>query len=239
MNTLVREHFDFSGGTVEETDAGPVIRGVTICGFNSVHGYDYLPAEVWGNGRAKEIYEGVPSYADHDKRSVTTKLGWWSNVGVKEDGRPKGDYHLCPEHPMCKSVVWAAKYNPGFFAVSHQAHVKWGTRNGRKVVEGITGRAISVDLVDKGGTLGGLFESAHGKASAHGRVTVATVKEYADKLGRKCSVEQLLKLKTLVREDEYGAATMMPDAPVADAEETAADDGIDSAFLSVCMKEIR
>src|SRR5262249_53408607 len=154
--------FDRSG-EVDETGPYPVIHGVLICGDTSKWGYDYL-REAWTD-EVLAAYEGIDSYANHDKagedRDVLDKVGWFKNVRSRTDGRPEGDYCLIPEHPLTPRIVFAAKHNPKLFPMSHRAHVKWGTRNGRRVVEGIT-QAISVDVVGTGGTTGGLFESAPG-----------------------------------------------------------------------------
>lgn len=225
---LVREQFAFSGGTVDESGPYPVIRGVLICGLTSEHGYDYLPG-AWTDEALKQ-YDGVASYANHDRngepRDVNDKVGWFENPRRRPDGRPEGDYCLNPEHPLCKSVVWAAKHKPDFYAMSHRAHVAYGTRNGRKVVESF-GRIHSVDLVGKGGTTGGIFE--HGKG---GGPVPQTVKEYLDKLAPRMGVDQLIVARTLVREDDYAGAPMAAGAPDPAAPETDAAEGLKSALMS-------
>ena len=166
-------------------------------------------------------------HGDGDQTAM--KLGWWENVTTREDGRPQGDYCLNPKHPLAPAVIWAAKHRPNFYTMSHVADVKKVKRpDGRIVVESIVGRAHSVDLVDTGGTTGGLFESAHKR----GRPVAMTVKEYANKLAPKCSVEQLLKLRTLVKEDGMGDAPMSATAPDPAADATTGDQGTDATFLS-------
>ncbi|MBA4192224.1 MAG: hypothetical protein C0467_30005 [Planctomycetaceae bacterium] len=231
-DTLVRESFDFSGGAVDEGGPYPVIKGVLICGLTSKHGYDYLPS-AWSDEDLKR-YEGISSYEGHKDgpRLPSEKVGWFQNVRRRPDGRPEGDYVLEPDHQMTPRVIRAAKHNPKGFMLSHQANVKWGMKDGRRVVEGFK-NIHSVDLVGDGGTTGGIFESAPGSKA----VTIK-VSDYATKLAPKLSLEQLVKLKTLVKEDG-GDAPMMPDAPPADGAETSGDDGIDSAFLSAGMAALK
>lgn len=234
MGEIVRESVACleGAGKVVMTPAGPVIPNALICGLTSVHGYDYDPA-CWANGRAREIYEGAESYADHAVEgapSVFTKLGWWENVRTDEIGRPRGDYHLCPEHPLTARVVWAREHKPDFYSFSHVCEINKTLRNGRVVVTSITGKAKSIDLVYKGGTTAGIHEHAH----QGGRM--ATVREYAAALVKRpaATVEQVLKLKQLVREDEYGGAAMVADAPPADGDGDV-EAGITASFLSAAQ----
>lgn len=232
----VSESFSFSGGTVDESGPYPVIRGALICGLKSVHGYDYDP-RCWENGRAKEIYEGLDSYVGHKdgERDPREKLGWWENVRTRPDGRPEGDYCVCPEHPMAKTVVWAAKHKPDFVKFSHVADVKKAKQaNGRIAVESI-GKAHSIDLVSTGGTTGSLLESGHKRKGN----TVALVKEYGNKLAPKCTVEQLLKLRWLVKEDGMGDVPMPSDAPDPVADATSGDQGIDAAFMAAATAQLQ
>ncbi|HXD85496.1 MAG TPA: hypothetical protein VN641_03315, partial [Urbifossiella sp.] len=46
-------------------------------------------------------------------------------------GRPEADYYLEPDHPLTPRLIRAAKHYPAAFAMSHQAHVNFGDRNGR------------------------------------------------------------------------------------------------------------
>ena len=233
----VTESFSFSGGTVDESGPYPVIRGVVICGLESVHGYGYDPAACWAAGKAKAVYEGLWSYAGHGagERDPHAKLAWWENVRTRPDGRPEGDYCLNPEHLLCKSVVWAAKHKPDFYTMSHVADVRKVKRpDGRVVVESI-GKAHSIDLVCTGGTTGGLFESAHKGATN----VPTTVKEYTKRLGAKCDVGQLLKLHALVKEDGFGDAPMPADAPDPAADATSGQDGVDAAFVAAAMSEVQ
>lgn len=239
MPELVRESFAFSGGDVDLTGVYPVIRGALICGAVSEHGYRY-PKETWTPQTLKK-YEGAPSFEGHrdGSRLPSEKIGWWENIRIREsDGLPVGDYHLEPSHPLTERLVRAAQKggNPRLYAMSHVASVNFGTRNGEKVVESI-GTVHSIDVVSKGGTTGGIFESGkpiQGKAMK--------VKEFTKALAGKLDVGQLLKLHTVmkpgfVREDGYSDADMMPGSPDPAAADTGADKGMDTAFLSLCTKE--
>lgn len=238
----VAESFSFSGGKVDRSGPYPRIKGVVICGLRSVHGYEYDP-RVWENGRAKAMYEGLDSFVGHapdDQDRTAGKLGWWENVTVRTDGKPQGDYCLNPKHPLAESVLWAAQYRPDFYKMSHVADVRKVKKpDGRIVVENMAARARSIDLVENGGTTETLFESGRKRGTHVATKTLVTVREYANKLAPKCSVEQLLKLRTLVKEDGMGDAPMMPDAPDPAADATSGDDGIDSAFQAAAMQEIQ
>lgn len=234
-HTLVRESFALapSSPTVDESGAYPVIRGVSLCGLTSEHGYDYLP-EAWTDADIKR-YDGLPSYEGHadGTRKPSEKVGWFENPRRRANGQPEADYHLEPDHPMTPRLIRAAKNNPKLFALSHTAHVRWGERSGRRVVEGF--RSIhSVDVVDRGGTNGGIFESAPTGGTAMPAVKIS---DYATKLAPKLSLEQLVKLKTLVQEE--GAADMPADAPAPDAAGTQGQDGVDAAFLAAGMAALK
>lgn len=229
---LVEEQFAFSGGTVDESGPYPIIRGVHLCGLESKHGYSYLPT-AWTDAAIQQ-YDGADSYEGHKAgpRLPSEKVGVFHSPRRRQDGTPEADYHLEPDHPMTPRLIRAAKHDQSRYALSHRAHVQWGTRGGKRVVEGFGG-VLTVDVVGSGGTTGGIFESA-----PTGGRTVSTAKEYANKLAPKLDVGQLLKLKTLVQEDDFGAAPMPADAPAPDAADTTADGGIDSAFQAVALKEI-
>jgi hypothetical protein len=162
---IVREQTPLTCRTVDESGPYPIIRGVRLCGLTSEHGYDYLPT-AWA-GNALKLYEGIDSYEGHKDgvRLPSEKVGVFRNITRRPDGTPQGDYLLEPDHPMTPRLIRAAKHNPTLYAMSHQAHVRWGTRDGRKVVEGL-GRVHSVDVVSRGGTTGGIFEAA--PAVVHG-----------------------------------------------------------------------
>jgi len=231
---IVAEATPFEG-RVDTSGPYPRIRAVRICGLVSEHGYDYSP-RAWDDAAIRQ-YEGLPSYVGHAAgvRHPADKVGWFENVRRRPDGTPEGDYCLNPKHPLAESVVWAAEHRPDFYAVSHRAHVgRWGTANGRRVVEGI-GQALSVDLVSVGGTNGGLAESHPGE-----RAVSQTVTQYADALGRRCNLAQIARLRWLVQEDDgdMGDAPMMADAPPPDAA-TDPDDGVSAAFLSAATAKIQ
>jgi hypothetical protein len=223
-------------GKVVQTPAGPVLQGALVCGPESKWGYEY-PVEVWTDATLK-TYENLPSFSGHNATNQQPdpekKLGWFTNIRRRGNGQPEGDYHVNPEHPLAKSVVWAAEHNPSFYAFSHQAFVDYEIKNGRKVVKSIT-KPVSCDLVVAGATTGGIFEHS----PFPGARTVATVKEYLTKLAPKLDLNQLTKAKSmlvLVKEG-YDETPMSATAPDPVAPETTADGGMDSAFMALCMKE--
>ncbi|VTT98931.1 Uncharacterized protein OS=Planctomyces brasiliensis (strain ATCC 49424 / DSM 5305 / JCM 21570 / NBRC 103401 / IFAM 1448) GN=Plabr_0221 PE=4 SV=1 [Gemmataceae bacterium] len=231
--TLVRESFALapSSPVVDESGPYPVIRGVSLCGLTSEHGYEYLPT-AWTDADIKR-YDGLPSYEGHadGTRKPSEKVGWFENSRRRPSGQPEADYFLEPDHPMTPRLIRAAKNNPKLFALSHTAHVRWGERSGRRVVEGF--RSIhSVDVVDRGGTNGGIFESAPG-----GTAVKVKISDYANRLAPKLTIEQLVKLKTLVKEE--GGSDMPADAPAPDAAGTGGQDGVDAAFLAAGMAALK
>lgn len=161
----VRESFAFSGGRVDESGPYPVIRGVLLCGPTSEHGYDYPPS-AWTDEDIR-AYEGIKSFEGHrdGQRFPSEMVGVFKNPRRRADGMPEADFHLEPDHPLTPRLIRAAKHDPSRFSFSQTAQVNFGTRGGRKVVEGFkrsAGRPLihTVDVVNIGATTGGIFESA-------------------------------------------------------------------------------
>lgn len=229
---LVREQLALSGGVVDESGPYPIIRGVLLCGLTSEHGYSYLPT-AWTD-EALGQYEGLDSYEGHKDgpRLPSEKVGVFHAPRRRADGRPEADYHLEPDHPLTPRLIRAARHDPTRYSLSHTAHVKWGSVNGKRVVEGF-GRIHTADVVSRGGTTGGIFEHA----PPGGRAVPQTVKEYLDKAAPRLGVERMAKALTLVKEDDYGSAPMPADAPAADADpDEAISAGFKAAIMAVVSK---
>jgi hypothetical protein len=237
MDELVRESFPLDlSGRVEMTAAGPILHGALICGDESEWGYPY-PRSLWTDATLL-TYEGLPSFTGHnttgEQPDPDKKLGWWTNVRRRpNDGRPEGDYHLNPKHTLCESVVWAAEHNPSFYAFSHQAYLRKETVAGKLTVTGIV-KPVSVDLVVRGATTGGIFEHA-----PIGVRKVTTAKVYLTALAPKLDLKQLVKARTMLTlaKEGYDDAPMAATAPDPAAPATTADQGMDATTVSLCVKE--
>ncbi len=201
------------------------IDDVLICGHESANGRDY-PAEVFR--RDFKAYEGRPVNCDHGREpSVDRRFGWFSNVRVGEDGRPRGTLNVLTTHPMAARVLEAADRNPALFGFSHVAMCETRTANGREIVEAIK-RVESIDLVAEPATTKGLFESKG--------ADVFTFKKLVEWVAKhpKASTKQALKVKGLVEElgDGMGDTAAMPEEPAA---ETDPDEAITGGFRSGIM----
>lgn len=208
-------------GAKANRDTG-TIEGVLICGHESANNRDY-PAEVFRRDHA--VYEGRPVNCDHGRdATVDRRFGWFSNVRVGEDGKPRGTLNALKSHPMYERVMEAAERNPALFGFSHVAMCETRTERGREIVEAI--KAVeSIDLVAEPATTKGLFES---KGAA-----VFTFKKLAEWVARhpKSTVKQNLKVKGLV--EDLGEMGDMPAAePVA---ETDPEEAITGGFRSGIM----
>jgi hypothetical protein len=232
----VTESFPFSGGTVDRSGKYPVIRGVLLCGRESAWKRRYL-SEAFAGDRLK-VYDDRPVYLNHSEskgsRKYEDQVGWVEPGTVRHnaDGLPVGDIGIKPTHLQAESVLWDVENRPQNCSMSHVADIN--TREGaggwREVVE--CKYVDSVDIVTSGATTSTMFREG-------GRPVVMKVKEYANKLAPKCSVEQLLKLRELAREDDMGGAAMAADAPAPDADGTDAGAGVDAAFEAAILAEIK
>jgi hypothetical protein len=210
---VVAEAVPFEGGTVDESGPYPVIRGALICGLRSQHGYDYL-AESWTPDALRQ-YAERPCYEGHRNgpRLPSEKVGIWRDPRVAPDGRPVGDIHLEPDHPMTPRLVRAAKHDPKRYAFSHRAEVSFGKRAGRKVVESL-GRVYSVDVVDYGGTTAGIFEHGKYRESTVGKISL---RQYGQRFGPRWGAKKWATFEQ-VCEDMGGMADMPAvDEPPPDA----------------------
>lgn len=216
----------FAGCRVDR--AAGVIFNVKLCGLSSDNGRDYLP-EMFRRDHGK--YAEALIYFNHDReRRVENIAGRIKNPRVDADGTPRGDAHLDLDHKDVPRVLRWAEEDPTRVGFSHVADCKLTYPNGRETVEALE-YVESVDIVAQPATVGGLFEGR-----GNGGRTVATVKEYLDKLAPKCGVDQLLKVRLLLKEDDFGSAPMMDAAPP--AEEAGAEDGITAAVKAAAQKEI-
>jgi hypothetical protein len=215
----------FTGCRVNR-DAG-TIDNVLICGTASANGRDY-PVSVFRRDYTK--YEMRPVNCDHGSvATVDRRFGWFSDVKIGPDGRPRGTLNCLKSHPMYERVMEAAERNPTLFGFSHVAicRTKPGT-GGREVVEAIES-VESIDLVAEPATTKSLFE---------GKIVRLTVKQLAEALVKhpRTSFKAVRALKWLAEMDGMDAVPATLDAPADDAEPGAA---LDQAFLDAAVAEMR
>ncbi len=142
------------------------LRGVRLLGERSAnappfnHVYPRSTREA-----ALYLFEGVRVNCDHpdpDKasqtRSVRDGMGFITNVREAGDGL-YGDWHFNPAHELAANVCWEAANNPRgiAFSINGQSGSKRRSDDGM-IVEAIDALS-SVDLVSRGATTNGLFES--------------------------------------------------------------------------------
>lgn len=135
--------------------------------------------------RFAAAYEGRVVNVGHRKRpddydDPLVKFGELRNVTADDEGL-KGDLHFNPKHGFAEPFLWACEHNPGLYALSHHALVRWAPAldsDGRKVAESIDAVA-SVDIVSVGGTTSGVFESDQSGAPMTPEEVAATVTDAA------------------------------------------------------------
>ena len=221
---LLTEQYKFAGGKVNRE--GGFIDDVLICGTSSANNRDY-PTAVFRRDFAK--YEGRPVNADHGREAtVSRRLGWFSNVKVGEDGKPRGRLNLLKSHDLYESVMEAAERNPALYGMSHVAMCK--TRRdistGREVVESIE-EVESIDLVADPATTPGFFESRR-----KGKAVKISLKTFVERFGAKWGPKRWADATKLV--EELGD---MGDAPVMD--EPPADGGDEGDLKSGLMAALQ
>jgi hypothetical protein len=258
--TLVAESaFDLTGTRVDRSGAVPKIIGALICGTKSNRGYPYKP-NAWSDEAIKAI-ENRPGYVGHGKpgepRDLKDKIVIWTNPRRREDGQPIADAEVNPKHKLAETLLWAAEHKPNFCCFSHKSHVNWEGEPHHSAVESIR-ETLSIDLVGEGGTTQSLFDAAkivyesaraiyESAANPRGStVPNPTIRQFAQKLGQRCDVSQLLKLNfllgkvknkkgTIVQED-MGDEEMPADAP--DAMTADPKEGVSAAFKAAIMAEV-
>lgn len=210
-----RVHSPLSGAKVDR-DAG-VIRGVLICGPESANRRDYLPGS-FGDGRQ---YEGRSVYLNHANgtRQAQDKLGWFSNVRLRPNGLPEGDFNILKSHPMAASVFEAAERNPALFGMSHVAMCKTSQKNGREQIEAVQS-VESVDLVSEPATTRGFYESTN-------KGNTVKLDKLIEWLAPKVKFAKLAEVKLLSEMDGMDGL----DVPEP-GEGVNADDAVKGAFVS-------
>lgn len=214
-------------GTRVDREAG-TIDGVLICGFTSHNGRTYT-REMFKRDHVK--YEGKPVNTDHSTRpegaTVDRRIGWFSDVKLDADGRPRGRLNLLLAHPLTPRVLEAAERNPSLYGFSHVVRAEPGKRgrDGREVIENIE-EVVSVDLVAQPATTSGIFE---------GKSVPGTLKAFVEALVRhpKTTTKQVVPLKQLCEMDGLDSGMAMDAVPPADdADAGDHEAAIDTAFES-------
>ena len=201
-------------GVTVDREAG-VIRGVLLCGFESANGRDYLP-KSFGDGKQ---YEGKHSYLNHSKdaRRTEDKIGWFSDVRLRQNGLPEADFNVIKSHPYAPQLFELAERNPSAIGLSHVAMCKTRIENGREKVESVHS-VESVDLVAEPATTHGLHESKEKKMK---------LSELVEQLAPKLALKRILTLKTLSEMDDMGEMEVAPPA-----DDAAPDDAAKGAMIS-------
>lgn len=150
------------GATIEKVDKeNHVLRGVKLIGLDSPSRKRKYKEDALR--KAVPLYEGASINIGHvdrtDKRHPGDVLGQTRNVKFVEGKGNFGDVHLIPGHPMTQRMEWIAENMPNVLAMSHAAGGMGSLdAGGIEIIEEIL-NVVSVDVVVKGGTTKGLFES--------------------------------------------------------------------------------
>lgn len=145
----------------ESEDSPPYfIPDVVVCTSLSKNGYSYSLDAL---KKATRLYHGKAVYLDHKDKSVKDKIGWIENPRFISDGKSGkiiADLFLIPTHQFAKNILWASKYKPDLFSLSHHIDGVMDETN-NNVIE--IKQVYSVDLVGVGGTTKTLFEQKGSK----------------------------------------------------------------------------
>jgi hypothetical protein len=164
MDPFTRESFAVTLSPSSRIDrAKGVVYGVRAVNTESANGHYYPPAVL---ARDSKVYEGAASFWGHrksptDNDDPAPKFGRLRNVRAVPGAGLEADLHFNPHHPQAEAFLWACEHDPGFYALSHHARVRWAKQRdakGRKVAEAIL-EVASVDVVSSGGTTTSVFES--------------------------------------------------------------------------------
>lgn len=210
-----RIHAPLAGSRIDRENG--VIAGVLICGPSSANKRDYLPGS-FGDGKQ---YEGRSVYLNHASgvRQAQDKIGWFSNVRLRANGMPEGDFNLLKSHPMAASVFEAAERNPALFGMSHVAMCRTSQKNGREQIEAVQS-VESVDLVSEPATTKGFYESTN-------KGVTVKLSKFIEWAAPRVKWEQLAAVKQLSEMD--GMDGLEVEEP---GEGMDADSAVKGAFLS-------
>jgi hypothetical protein len=142
------------------------IYGVKILGEQSANpppNNNSYPLEM--RRASVRLFENSRVFVDHpgrgeggQTRPYQDAMGLIRNVREAGDGL-RGDWHFPPRHPLAENVLWDAEHAGHGLAFSINATAGKVRMDGdRKVIESLE-RVNSVDLVSRGATVKGLFES--------------------------------------------------------------------------------
>ena len=229
----------FAGTPLEGVAASDIneaegyIDNVVVCGFTSKNNRTY-PRSTFDRDFAK--YEGAKVNFDHKPHSTARDFddmgGWLSNVRQGPDGRPRARLNVYKTDRRAAKVFEAARRNPNSFGLSHVARCETSRgRDGSETVESIDS-VQSVDIVHTPATNAGLMESTRSTPAVK-----TTLKEYVQAIAPRQSLENLVRLKRLLREmDDLGA--MPIEDPMDDAAAADPDDAVDAGFEAALKSAI-
>lgn len=146
------------GDGLHVDQAGGVIAGVKVLGFESKNRRRYLPEAA---SAALPMYEGAVVNLDHpdqpgQSRSVKDRFARLVNARVEGDGI-RADLRYNPKHAFAPAIEWFAENDPAAIGLSHNAVGEGKQEGGVFVVKKIV-ELRSVDLVADPATTKGLFE---------------------------------------------------------------------------------
>lgn len=172
VSRRVREVLEFKVGgkvVVQRDTTGrmtsAVLQRVKFLGERSANrnpdgSFNVYPLEARSKGN--KHYDGAKVFVDHRRkpgevRSVLEEFGWIEKPVAEGDGS-FGDLHIIPTHPFAETAVWLAEHKPSLLGLSHHARCRGRIQGTDCVMESIDG-VESVDVVSRGATTNGLFES--------------------------------------------------------------------------------
>jgi hypothetical protein len=213
MNTTILEYFE--GRPAGRIDAGKAaIFGVKILGEQSANPpphNNFYPIQT--RRASAKLFENIRVFLNHPARENAAgtrpyedAMGLLKNVHEAGDGL-RGDWLFPPKHPLAANVLWDAAHAEHGLAFSINAEADKIRFDGdRKVIENFA-RVNSVDLVSRGATVRGLFESRRPPVVVEPRPPVKLTGIYAARLRAvDAAIEQGRYTRTL-RESICAAAS--------------------------------
>lgn len=159
-----RHAISLENGATIDAEKG-IVTGVRITGPRSASHKRKYPGRV--TAAAVEKYAAPVNIGHHRDaygRPVEVppdrKFGRTTDPYAHADGI-NGTLRFNPEHQFAKPFVWACRNDQSLYSLSQLIGVRWQTildGDGDQVAESILA-VSSIDVVDSGGTTGGIFES--------------------------------------------------------------------------------
>jgi hypothetical protein len=187
---------------------------------------------------AARLFEGAPVGINHppltqrnEVRPVQEFNGLLRNVRESGSGL-YGDWHLNPEHPSTKQFLWDAQNNPKNIAFSINAEAgTFRPSAGGRIVESIA-QVYSVDLVSRGATTRGLFESEQSMITTTVRALTESLRQTRPGYSR--ALREMAEAGLLSPDQDYAAPVQEETTPTESGDhEQALKDGFKAALIAV------